>query len=294
MQALQWIEPSGRGQLRFNHLIREFVLEPNYHVPYIPLSDLDHHFVLCAVQGDIWEVCHTISHWCPVAIAPSGANAKGFSTVRSNMYAWHKHLDRFLASSPGKGLAGMSARIRSTGIANCQFSSVYFTPILCHLTSISLYSHSRKLHHDTECTLCSPAFHSLGSSLVQFSISSWAQSPSARRVIFSAASIFSLLWQDALMSSDPSRLRGGLALNPMSATSRVCARKELLEYAKSVATCPFCRGPDEMPSEPLDLLSGDITGLRVHEWIENGGPVALGNVNICKCNTANIAALLSA
>jgi hypothetical protein len=294
VQVLQWCEPSGRDQLQFNRLIREFLLEPKYHIAHIPLSDLDHHLVLCAVQGEIWETRHESSHWCPAAATISTAgNANDSCTMRRKSYAWHEHFDRLLASSPAKGLAGMSARNHPTSITDSQFSSVHFTPILCHLTIISLYSHSRKLDHDTECTLCSPAFHTLGSSSFHSSTLAWAQSPSARRVVFSAASLFSILWRNAATSSNPGRFRGSLALNPMSATARVRAGEELLEYTKSIATCPFCIGPDEMLAEPLDLLSDDLTGSRVQEWIANGGPIALRSLNICKCNISNITALLT-
>jgi len=280
-QTLQWSEPSGRAQLRFNHLIRDFVFEKKYHVARIPLSELDRHLALCAVQGEIWETAQELDYCCVTG------NSNG-PMQNSTTYPWHEYFDHLITASQSGLCVGTDA--------TSWISSMHFTTILCHLSTISLHSHSRKLRHDTECTLCASAFHPFDPS-PDSSTFTWAQSPAARRTVFSAVSLFSLFWQNADTSTVPEVGRfGGIAFNPLSATARFRAGDELLAYAKSVTTCSYCcpgGGAQTIPLEPLNLLSNELNRAQVQEWIANGGPAALGSLGICKCNASDISALFT-
>lgn len=283
-RALQWSEPNGREKLRFNYFIRDYIFSRKFRNSLMPLSESDHHVGLCSVQGEIWETVQE-QNYCSCDAGgwkiEDVGDAPGF-TSGSATFPWNEYFDSLLTSATPRD----SPAVQSSP-SNSWLSSLHFTPILCHLSAISLYANARRFQHDGNCMSCSASFNPHTSAPEARNVA-WARSSDARRATYSAAALLLLFRQGDSATSDTGMR--GIALNPLAATALNRAAEVLFRYSRTTASCSNCTG---MATSPMNLLVGDISDPTVQTWIAGGGAASLGGMPVCRCSTSDIAELFT-
>ncbi|KAK0673134.1 fungal-specific transcription factor domain-containing protein [Cercophora samala] len=266
--------PEGIKSALLSGFHREFMYSPPSYAPTIPLSPMDHHLTLCALQNPIWEAS-AFARDMEISL---------LSIPNSPVFAARVHLDRWYARLQAQTASQQS--FQYDVIEEITWTLFHMSKITMHAPLPLLRIHSAApsgKHRDVD------------TEKVATKLGIWRGSPCPRMGVISCAEICQLL------SRDPFTFDGTSVgnsrrdkLNPLATPALLMAAIAVCSYAAGVGQkqgggCPSCLpGMEHEQGGCVDIFAGKcpMAQERVKEWEATGrgwpvwGP---SGIVLCRC-----------
>ncbi|EFX01032.1 hypothetical protein CMQ_5974 [Grosmannia clavigera kw1407] len=265
---LQWSTPAGRERALFCNIIRDALEEDGQHRRRrcFPLTKLDYHLGLCALQGGVWEAAGEAHSFATdeLSVKPGPGNA---------IIVWASHIDYWkrtmetscrlsqqYLSSPLLAAAGSSPEAetddQTDDEAEAACSDDRFSPytlLLWHMAALKMHAPIPILQASASLQRLSPAPVSLRNYDLGARIRAWMKTPCARKSCWYSAQISRVVNREAAAAAAATadtatvtpaqalRARARqLLLSPLANHSMFLAAIVASSYAFYATSCSVC------------------------------------------------------
>ncbi|KAK4654995.1 hypothetical protein QC762_405630 [Podospora pseudocomata] len=247
---------------------REFMYSPTSYTPSIPLSPMDHHLTLCALQNPIWEA----------SAFATDMEISLLSIPNSPVFAARTHLDRW------------RARLEAQTQQAFQYDVIEeITWTLFHMSKITMHAPLPLLRIHSAAP--SGKHRDVDTEKVATKLGIWRGSPCPRMGVISCAEICQLLSRNPFEFDSNARRD---KLNPLATPALLMAAIAVCSYAAGVGQkqgggCPACLpGLEHEQGGCVDIFAGKCpqSQERVKEWeaTGRGWPVwGSSGIVLCRC-----------
>ncbi|KAI1126865.1 hypothetical protein F5Y10DRAFT_243900 [Nemania abortiva] len=245
-------EPALRKKTAFSFRVHDLFGTPRSNALASPWTEMDYHFVLCAIQSGTWEACHQ-------ALRTVSDDIHCRTHPHDLRHIWREYLSTWMS-----------------GLENdCQLRKKYFTVsrgdditpqtlLLWHMTALKLHAPPDLWDLQRRYYNFRPSSTPPKQQNPQHSLRSWQVSKIARMAVWHSAQIARIVSSEFELGATSTRLR----LNPLLIPAVLMSAIVVCGYAYHTPGCPLCTG-----CAPVDLVLVFATTddcERLQSWLDEG------------------------
>lgn len=303
---LQWSSPAGRERALFCNILRDALEEetmtgtgPRRRRPLLPLTKLDYHLGLCALQGGVWEAAGEAHSFATDELSDKQGPGSPILIWGAHLDYWKRAMETSRLSRDYFGAAGRDDDRDSDD----RFSP--YTLLMWYVAALKMHAPIAILHSAANLRRrrLSPAPVGLRNYDLGARIRAWMDTPCSRRSCWYAAQIARVVHREAaaavaVHATTRARARQML-LNPLASQGMFTAAVVASSYAYYVPVCTVCAGSPAATAGAMPVVdlfaADDEDDVRLQTWIQTGvGHAVWGptHIPVCRCSFDGLAAWL--